>query len=232
VEEKVRHLRDANPDYLQAQAVLTRQTGGDLLEMACFFSQMGFTGAYVGFAHSPDRRSNFRLTEKFFTPLQRKYISLLESCMVEAHPCRFDLSGHDKILRRIYRAEPSFYACPTHAGISMVHAEPDGNVYPCYRLLQPDLNLGTLTKGMKPAQARRISQRFMDDRVDQNACATCWARYLCGGICAARSSDRNKDISPNSCRQRELMLLNLKLYARLWHRHRPLLDSLYGTNGN
>jgi radical SAM protein with 4Fe4S-binding SPASM domain len=187
---------------------------------------MGFDGVYVGLVDSsPD--DSYSLPDEYLKTLFGDYVNVIESCMAEAQPCRFNLSGHDKILRRLYKGEPAYYACATYAGIRMFHVDPAGDIYPCYRLVTQEDRLGNVTGGIPTSQADRIRKAFLDNNVCENECRTCWARHLCGGLCPARS--RRGPGFALHCTLRERMALNLALYIRLWRRHRPLLDALYGA---
>jgi uncharacterized protein len=226
VELGVRELLKRRGGDIQAQAVLTRQTCDGLEEMPHFFRDMGFDGVYVGFVDG-SQDDSYSLSEEFLKGLYGDYVNILESCMIAAQPCRFNLAGHDKILRRLYRGEAACYGCPTHAGISMVHVDPTGDIYPCYRLLTQELCLGNVAKVTPAAQVDQIRKGFADNNVYENECRKCWARYLCGGVCPAQSPPSTD--WPEHCNHRERLALNLGLYIRLWSKHRPLLDALYGA---
>lgn len=226
VELGVRKLLKRRGGGLQAQAVLTRQNCDGLQEMPHFFRDMGFAGVYVGFVDS-SQDDSYSLSEEYLKGLYGDYVNIVESCMVEAQPCRFNLAGHDKILQRLYRGEPAWYGCPTQAGISMVHVDPTGDIYPCYRLLTQEHCLGNVAKETPAAQPDRIRKGFADNNVFENECRKCWARHLCGGLCPARSP-HSTNLRVH-CNLREKLALNLGLYIRLWRKHRPLLDALYGA---
>ena len=222
----VRKLLKRGVRGVHAQAALTRQTCEGLQEMPHFYRDMGFEGVYVGFVDG-SQDASYRLSEEYLKALYGDYVNILEACMKEAQPCRFDLFGHDQILRRLYRGEPAYYGCPTHAGISMVHVNPTGDLYPCYRLLKAEDCLGNVTSETPTVQANQIRKRFADDNVDENECSNCWARHLCGGLCPAQSPETTK--GTGQCNLRDRLALNLALYIRLWRKHRPLLDALYGA---
>jgi uncharacterized protein len=220
----VRKLLERGVGGVQAQAALTRQTCDGLQEMPHFFRDMGFDGVYVGFVDGSQDES-YLLSEEYLKGLYGDYVNILESCMIEAQPCRFNLFGHDKILRRLYRGEPAYYGCPAHAGISMVHVDPAGDLYPCHRLLKQEDCLGNVARETPTMQADRIRKRFAGNNVYENECRKCWARHLCGGTCPAQSPPSTD--GAGHCDLRERLALNLGLYIRLWRKHRPLLDALY-----
>lgn len=214
------------PSRLQAQAVLTRQNLGHMREMAGFFRDMGFSGIHAGLVDSKNE-SDYSLSDELLEDFNKDYVRLVMDCMIEANPCRFNLSGHDTIVRRIYHTEPSYYPCLTHAGINMLHIAPSGDVFPCYRLTGNEYRLGNLLEGIDRLQGNQVRRHFVNDHVDLNDCRECWARYLCGGRCPAHFRHKANKAFPEKCHLRDRMALNLRLYARLWHKHRALLDSLY-----
>ncbi len=222
----VTRLLARSPSRLQAQAVITRQNLGHIREMASFFRDMGFSGIHAGFVDS-QKESDYSLSDELLEDFNQHYVRLVMDCMIEASPCRFNLSGHDTILRRIYNSERSYYPCPTHAGINMLHIDPNGDVFPCYRLTGNEYRLGNLLEGVDRLHGNQVRRHFVNDHVELNACRECWARYLCGGRCPAHFRHKANKAFPAKCHLRDRMALNLRLYARLWHKHRALLDSLY-----
>jgi len=226
----VRNLLAMKPISIWAQGVVTRRSYGDLKTLARFFREMGFTGVYLGLVDGNGRSADYSLSAEDLRRLHADYVSVLESCMVEAQPCRFDLSGHEKILRRLYEGERAFYGCPTYAGVCMFHVDPEGTVYPCYRLRSSKDLVGYVAEGIREDRLRRTQKSFLAENVLQNRCRRCWARFLCGGMCPAR--ERRQAPEPDSCPLCERMELNLRLYARLWAKHRPLLDSSFGASSD
>jgi len=102
------------------------------------------------------------------------------------------------------------------AGYEYVAVAPDGEVYPCHQLVgKQEYLLGTVSSGLTRLQLQR---RFCQARVPhKEACAQCWARYLCGGGCHARSVLGGRDLTqpdPLSCRVMQTRL-EYALYAQI-----------------
>jgi uncharacterized protein len=72
-----------------------------------------------------------------------------------------------------------YYCCDT--GRRFFYLNPDGDLYPCFRLMTPDkrYRIGGLESGTNPETYRQFSER----NVLNTSCKDCWARYLCGGPC-------------------------------------------------
>ena len=91
-----------------------------------------------------------------------------------------------KVLRKLATPAPAVRYCG--AGASFVGVRADGQVYPCLRQLGLDAHLiGDVSAGLDDsARAKYLSGIAIP--VDRRAgCASCWARYLCGGGCYADS---------------------------------------------
>lgn len=86
------------------------------------------------------------------------------------------LSGYMQSLRK---RERSFYCCST--GISSLYVTPDGDLYPCMRLIteRGENRMGSLDTGVDMAGINRFAQNHIFNK----RCRECWARYLCGGTC-------------------------------------------------
>lgn len=83
------------------------------------------------------------------------------------------------------------FGLTTNATLLMV--DPAGDLYVCHRCAGTEkLKVGDLKNGIDPLRQRRILENYVDNRRD---CATCWARYLCGGSCIANNVVYYDDIS-------------------------------------
>lgn len=70
----------------------------------------------------------------------------------------------------------------------------DGSIYACHGLVGvPEFAMGNVADG-ESAAYERVHAAFSGLGVDQTTCATCWARYLCGGQCYAQAHFRCGDI--------------------------------------
>jgi len=71
----------------------------------------------------------------------------------------------------------------------------DGSIYACHGLVGiPEFGMGNVTDADSPAY-RRVHSAFVKLDVDQiEQCASCWARYFCGGQCYAQAHFRSGDV--------------------------------------
>lgn len=80
------------------------------------------------------------------------------------------------------------------AGYEYAAVAPDGTIYPCHQFVgDKDLIMGHVDLGItnKP-----LSEKFADCNIlSKPQCHTCWAKYHCGGGCAANAYKFNKDIA-------------------------------------
>jgi uncharacterized protein len=74
------------------------------------------------------------------------------------------------------------------AGCGYAAVTPDGAVYPCHRFAgKPGYKMGSVLDGTFDAA---ISKKFFDNTLlNKPKCRACWAKYYCGGGCAANSAD-------------------------------------------
>jgi uncharacterized protein len=208
---------------VSAQAVLT-SASGDLLTLVRFLvDDLGFKSVYLGFADYKTK-SDFTLSSTKMRELNKNYVETVAKCLSESGSRRFSMSGHDHTLNRLYRHESQFYGCIYHAGINMVYVDPEGNLFPCYRLTGKKEYFGNVLSKIKESDIIRKRLHYANDHVDANRCSSCEFRYICGGTCPA-NYQMNK--ARSGCGKRSRMKLNLKLYVDLWENNRDLLRDSY-----
>jgi uncharacterized protein len=84
------------------------------------------------------------------------------------------------------------------AGRETIAVTADGDVYPCHEFVGiEEFRMGNVNDEDFPGEAYdRIKGIFNNHSVySSNECASCWARFLCGGECAVRSYVQNGDLS-------------------------------------
>lgn len=131
----------------------------------------------------------------------RSYRSLVEfwaGCAAQGDP--FEYYHFNLGLRGGMCRERRITGCG--AGYEYVAVTPAGEVYPCHQLVgKKEYLLGDVsTYPTNPS----LQRRFFRARVPHKGeCVRCWARYLCGGGCHARSIATGRtllDPDPLSCR--------------------------------
>jgi uncharacterized protein len=93
---------------------------------------------------------------------------------------RYPFSNMQNALRELQRGTHRPYPCGAGAGYFGVSA--DGELSACHRFVGDEQGaMGTLEQGVdQQRQAIWLRQRHVHQ---QQPCASCWARYLCGGGC-------------------------------------------------
>ncbi len=78
-------------------------------------------------------------------------------------------------------------------GAEYVAVTPAGDVYPCHQFVEyPEYKMGNLHDGTLD---RKIQRSFMRCAIAKNEhCKNCWAKYFCGGGCAANNYGFHHDI--------------------------------------
>ena len=80
------------------------------------------------------------------------------------------------------------------AGSEYLAVAPDGRLYPCHQFVGMEaFRLGDVVNGVTN---RALRETFMSSSLHSKAkCAACWAKYYCGGGCAANAYNMNGDIN-------------------------------------
>lgn len=95
------------------------------------------------------------------------------------------------------------------AGLGMVAASTDGNLYPCHRFVGiKEYALGNLESGV---DAEKVSTFFQEaDAANKDKCEVCFARQICGGFCFYNISDGKGGFAPPDERECDQFRDNLK----------------------
>lgn len=93
---------------------------------------------------------------------------------------RYPFLNMSNALKEIHRGTHRPYPCG--AGASYIGVSAAGGYFACHRFVDDEAGvMGALEQGVDPArQAAWLAQRHVHA---QQPCASCWARYLCGGGC-------------------------------------------------
>jgi uncharacterized protein len=92
----------------------------------------------------------------------------------------FPFENIESALQEIHRGTHRPYPCGAGAGYFGVSAA--GGLFACHRFVDDAAGaMGNVRSGVdRPAQQIWLTSRAVDR---QQPCASCWARYLCGGGC-------------------------------------------------
>ena len=83
------------------------------------------------------------------------------------------------------------------AGYEYAAVAPDGGLYPCHQFAgRPEFRLGDVRQGVTAHGLRDAFRKA--GALSAPPCSRCWAKYFCGGGCAANAWHYNRDIAkPN-----------------------------------
>lgn len=102
------------------------------------------------------------------------------------------------------------------AGVEYFAVAPSGDLYPCHRFAgHEEFKMGDVFSGIEPGNGDELRRRFSATHVySKDVCASCWARFYCGGGCHASAYEFNGDISKPYRLGCEIMKMRLE-YALL-----------------
>jgi len=122
------------------------------------------------------------------------------------------------VINNIYFRSRQLFCCAT--GRYYYYIDPDGDIYPCARLITQDSDqrLGTLDD---TSCIEEKSRAFFTRNVYRTMCRDCWARYLCGGPCFGDSHFIYGDLEtpdPMDCEKKKY-LIYLAAYILDYYTH-------------
>lgn len=80
------------------------------------------------------------------------------------------------------------------AGCDYIAVAPNGDIYPCHQFVGSDgFLLGNVYSGIVNGDV--LSQFKSVNFMNKNDCASCWARYYCGGGCHANAYNLNGEVN-------------------------------------
>jgi uncharacterized protein len=180
--------RHGRPRQLSARMTVTRQSG-ELLPALEHLIGLGFDD--VGFAAvlvSPSQQH--ALDAAGFEQLLQQMLACGRKALAEIKAGRaFPFSNFLTAMEQIHRGSHRPYPCGAGAGYLSASAE--GKLYACHRLVDdPAFAMGDVSRGSDlAARAKHLAASHVDR---MQPCATCWARYLCGGGCYHEVSRRGR----------------------------------------
>lgn len=84
---------------------------------------------------------------------------------------------------------------PCGAANGYIAVTPNGDFYPCRRIIYHDFKMGNVNIG-RSKNFNNIRSKFRLSIVEnREKCSSCWANYICGGNCYANSIEENKEIN-------------------------------------
>jgi uncharacterized protein len=141
-----------------------------------------------------ESREDYALREEDLPELYKQYEMLAEELLKREREGRgfnffhfmVDLNGGPCVIKRLT-------GCG--AGAEYLAVTPEGDLYPCHQFVgRKDFIMGNVFGGISE-NGVRIREAFSECNVyAKPECANCWARYYCGGGCAAAAYLRSGNI--------------------------------------
>jgi len=143
--------------------------------------------------------SPYAIKEEHLPALYREYDRLTREMMkrnhdkshlMEARPFNFfhfmiDLDAGPCIYKRMK-------GCGS--GSEYISVTPEGDIYPCHQFAdKPEFKIGDLKNGITNKEVKSCFGRCPITTSEE--CKKCWAKFFCGGGCAANNFAFNKDIN-------------------------------------
>lgn len=105
---------------------------------------------------------------------------------------------------------------PCGAAIGYITIAPNGDIYPCHRIVDTKYRLGNVNDiSLNQPLISPLQNEFYNATVvNRPGCQNCWAKWLCGGSCYARNIDDDKNIldqHPVDC-----ALMKIRIEAAIW----------------
>ena len=174
-------LADPGEARIAARATVTRDDL-DVAGRLAWLRELGFEEAGVAPVRTSPRPELILREENWPVFLENMIAaSRIELDRVELGGQPF-FSNLGVALREIHRGAARPLPCGSAA--SYLSLDATGRYYSCHRTIgEPGFSMGSLEDGADAAARRDF---FKSHHVDmQEPCASCWARYLCGGGCHA-----------------------------------------------
>lgn len=213
----VKRALDSGKVLLSARATLA-PPHLDMVQTSDYLFGLGFTSVETQFADEP--RGDSPLQEGFSTSEEDKERAKAEY-LAFAHHYLEELLSKDKaidvglsnnITKVLYESPKTI---PCGAGWNILAVAPTGEFYPCLGFVDiEDYQLGTAGKGLDIEKMRRVRKQFLGLIESCEACAGCWARYLCAGNCPANNVQSNNDLykpNKNDCED-----LKFQMETAMW----------------
>lgn len=199
-------------------------------KQAIALTELGFSTFSVDYCWAP-QGSVYRFTEKYIATIREEFLKWLDyyfTQLQQGKPPTFYILM--KSLRQIFLGAKTAGVCG--AGYEYLAIHPNGDIYPCYRLMAfgKDFYMGNVNEGTcYPHWGNRLNQIWVKKR---QPCRSCWARYMCGasGGCYAVAYSRHGNLyQPDEiyCELTKVRIeVGVLLYARLLDEFPSLLPDL------
>jgi uncharacterized protein len=213
VVKRLREIAREVPEVMQKATVRATFTGRhhDLVGSLSHLKQLGFLKASIESCsalpeHIGIDETNLPLVLASYDDAARWYLDLIRS------GDDFSFFHMQQLFFQV--AEGQHHISQCGAGRGYLAVSPDGEIYPCHRLVgNQRFRMGTVFGGVDP----QLQHLFGTASVPyKQKCRSCWARYVCGGGCHATAIQFNQELCRPYDIECELMKHRIRLGAWLY----------------
>lgn len=175
---------------LAIKCIATKHSINKLAEITDYISSLGVTSINIAEVSGIPQHSEFFISDEEFEIFTRELSDVLVKNLNQ-------LSSGTKtagiypifsVLRLLVTKTKTIHVCS--AGREYIAVTADGDVYPCHNFVGvEEFNMGNVHDDDFPGEAyTKVKNIFNNHSVyTSEECSSCWARFFCGGDCAAHS---------------------------------------------
>lgn len=209
---------DRHPD-MGVSAVLTAYCTDFVAIFRHLFDDIGARNIYMKPVNATHDRE-FALSEATLPAFERGYVELVDHLLDHDDEGLLQrlsaLSSEDYLMRFVYRVKDravQVYRCG--AGKSGAYVDTNGNLYACAHFIgKSGWHIGDVHNGFDQDKRDQFLQMTVDSR---KPCASCFARYACGGGCHYQAVLANGELSQPDEVKCSLIRTLVRLSVRLVH---------------
>ncbi len=171
------------PELFSVRATITRKFP-DVSRIMNHFKETGFIYKSFDIASGDYDQETTGWTKKDLEKYDNNFFKYVDKIFSDAGKDSLAeiIETADK-LNRLQKRKPLYSACRMSRALMVV--TPEGDIFPCYRLSERvDFTIGNVFNGINEQKKQSLYPKLSFNR---DICRDCWARYLCGGGCAAES---------------------------------------------
>lgn len=135
----------------------------------------------------------------------------LEYQKINAEKNNIELFQFVRLIRRI--SNYGMVEKPCGAANGFISIAPNGDIYPCHRIMSQKYRMGNIKKMDSFNQLdKKIQEKFDNCKTSNKPyCTGCWAKKVCGGTCHATNVYNDKEITEQQKLECELFKTQLEL---------------------
>lgn len=198
-------------DKVTIRATFTSETK-NISQSLYHLKELGFKNISIEPCFS--KNGDFQLCDANLNKIKDEYNRVAEQYLVSLQKGdKFSFFHMHQLFFQV--AEGTKRTAQCGAGSGYLTIDPDGNIYPCHRLVGDSrYAMGSVISKKLDRNVRKIFQ--LASVSSKTECESCWAKYICGGGCHATAIKFNDNILKPFNIECELMKHRIKLGAWLY----------------